>query len=168
MILIYGMYALATNVIASKNFQNCIVRDYHDCVPNVDYLVLSLGSKQENPSEENQRFYIIQAWLGVAMIIVWFVTFSILKYNETLKLIKLDRQTKSAADYTIVVEGIPNSFTQKDFQDQLKVYEGKISKINSVQKYRNKSFNIRKFNMAKPFYMNGSEMSDTELEKITS
>jgi predicted membrane protein len=115
MILIYGMFALATNIIASKTFQNCQVEAYHDCAPNVDFLVLSLGSKQENPSEENQRYYIIQAWLGVAMVIVWFVTFSILKYSETLKLIKLDRQTKSAADYTIVVEGIPNSFTQKDF-----------------------------------------------------
>jgi hypothetical protein len=43
----------------------------------------------------------------VAMIIIWFVTFTALKYYEKLKYIEVDIETKSASDYTIVMENIP-------------------------------------------------------------
>lgn len=79
MLLIYSIYALASNVNASGKFKAC--GTLINCSANLDYLAISLGSKQLNPTTENQTFYYVQCWLGVAMVIVWFLTFAILKYR---------------------------------------------------------------------------------------
>jgi hypothetical protein len=81
MLLIYAIYAFATNLVASQKFKECgTTISYYKCSSNLDYLAISLGSKQSNPSSENQMFYYIQTWIGMGMIIVWFLTFAALKY----------------------------------------------------------------------------------------
>jgi hypothetical protein len=80
MILIYSIYALATNVIASNNFDLC--NTFTDCSSNIDHLTISLGSKQQNDTDQNKTYYLIQAWIGVGLVIVMAVTFFLLKFYE--------------------------------------------------------------------------------------
>jgi hypothetical protein len=79
--LIYSIYALATNVIASNNFALC--NGVVDCSSNLDYLAISLGSKQQNQTDQNKTFYYIQAWIGVGLVLVMSITFFLLKYYES-------------------------------------------------------------------------------------
>jgi hypothetical protein len=76
---IYGIYAIATNVISSNNFISS------SSYVNNGYLSLSLGSKQVNKTDENALFYYIQCWIGLAFVIIWFVIFFVLKYHEKHK-----------------------------------------------------------------------------------
>lgn len=80
MLLIYSIYAIATNVIASKNFDLCT--GLADCSANVDYLSISLGSKQLNQTDQNKLYYYIQAWIGVGLVLIMAITFFLLKYYE--------------------------------------------------------------------------------------
>lgn len=73
--LVYSIYSLATNIIASKN--NSLGSSY-----TVDYLTISLASKQSNPTDLNKLFYFIQAWLGMAVVIIWIVIFFVNRYRE--------------------------------------------------------------------------------------
>jgi hypothetical protein len=73
--LVYSIYSLATNIIASRN--NSLGNNY-----NVDYLAISLASKQSNPTDLNKLFYFIQAWLGMAVVIIWIVLFFVNRYRE--------------------------------------------------------------------------------------
>lgn len=79
MLLIYSIFAFVSNLVASGKFKTC--GTLINCSSNLDYLAISLGSKQLNPTTENQTFYYVQCWLGVAMVLVWFLTFAILKYR---------------------------------------------------------------------------------------
>lgn len=49
MILIYSIYAFATNLVASGKFDNC--DSTVECSANLDYLSISLGSKQLNQTD---------------------------------------------------------------------------------------------------------------------
>jgi hypothetical protein len=49
----------------------------------VDYLTISLASKQSNQTSTNENYYFIQAWLGVVMVIIWIFIFVINRYRET-------------------------------------------------------------------------------------
>ena len=52
MLLVYAIYALATNGIASGKFTDCgKTVSYSVCSSNIDYLSISLGSKQLNQSD---------------------------------------------------------------------------------------------------------------------
>lgn len=74
MTLVYSLYSIATNVIAAKN--NAQGNNY-----TVDYLTISLSSKQSNNTTQNQRFYYIQAWLGVVTVIIWIIVFFINRFR---------------------------------------------------------------------------------------
>lgn len=51
MLLIYSIYAFVTNIIASGKFSQCgTTMTYTECSSNLDYLAISLGSKQQNPT----------------------------------------------------------------------------------------------------------------------
>ena len=102
--LVYSIYALVTNVIAAKN--NALGGDY-----TVDYLTISLASKQSNATDLNKMFYYIQAWLGVAVVIVWIVIFFVNRYREYKKAQEYDDETISISDYSISLEGMPLDVT---------------------------------------------------------
>jgi hypothetical protein len=80
MFLIYSIYAIITNVIASNNFDLCT--GLVDCSSNLDYLAISLGSKQQNQTDINKTYYYIQAWIGVGLVIIMVITFFFLRYFE--------------------------------------------------------------------------------------
>ena len=74
MTLVYSIYAIVTNVIASSNGPIDISQ--------LDYIAISLSSKQQNQTEDNKRYYFISCWLGVAMIILWIFALVGIKYKE--------------------------------------------------------------------------------------
>lgn len=102
MIVIYSFFALATNVVASK-----AISTSSGILSNVDYLSISLGSKQTNPTDVNQMYYIIQCWLGVAVVIFWLISFFAVKYYQMQNIMEYDKDTKSASDYSVSIEGFP-------------------------------------------------------------
>jgi predicted membrane protein len=73
MFIVYGIFALVTNIIASK--------DYHS-IANQNYLILSMGSKQLNPTDKNEKLVFIQAWIGFIMVIIWGFVFYYLQKTQ--------------------------------------------------------------------------------------
>lgn len=73
MTLIYSIFALATNVIASSNGAIDISQ--------LDYIAISLSAKQKNQTETNKLYYFISCWLGVAMIVTWIFALVGIKYK---------------------------------------------------------------------------------------
>lgn len=72
--IVFSIYALATNIIAAKD--NTQGDQY-----TVDYLTISLASKQKNNTDKNKLFYFIQAWIGMATMIIWIFVFFYNRYR---------------------------------------------------------------------------------------
>jgi hypothetical protein len=75
MTVFFSAFALVTNVIAASN--NSKGGNY-----TVDYLTISLSSKESNPTDLNKTFYFIQAWLGMVTVIIWVLVFFFNRYRE--------------------------------------------------------------------------------------
>jgi hypothetical protein len=73
--VIYSIFALITNVIASRN------GTLANSQSSVDYIAISLSSKQTNDNTTNRRYYLIQCWLGVVNVIVWIFVLAALKFQ---------------------------------------------------------------------------------------
>lgn len=73
--VVYSIYALVTNIIASNS--NTLGGSY-----TVDYLSISLSAKESNPTDQNKLYFYIQAWLGVATIVLWILFFFINRHKE--------------------------------------------------------------------------------------
>ena len=82
MILIYGTYALVTNIIAS-------VKNSSSYIPQ-DLLSISLGAKQRDKTTLNEVFYFVQAVLGVIMLFIWSISIIIMKYLEKSEEIRVE------------------------------------------------------------------------------
>ena len=95
MALVYSIYAIVTNIIAAEADFNSLY--------SLDYLVVTLASKQKNINDQNKLFYFIQCWLGVATIILWLLVLIGIKYNEIKRSIEYDEDTSSASDFSIVL-----------------------------------------------------------------
>lgn len=76
--LVYSIYSLASNMKASENYD--VPADGVDTT--FSWLKFSIGSKQANPTTANQNSYIIQCWLGVAVVIIWTLALFCMKYTE--------------------------------------------------------------------------------------
>lgn len=70
MFFIYSCFAIFTNILASNSYE---VNDNMDpsLITNVGVLVISLGSKQLNATNENTLLYNIQTWFGVGVLLLW-------------------------------------------------------------------------------------------------
>lgn len=160
MLLIYAIYAFATNVVASGKFKDCTTNDTLKCTTTLSYIAISLGSKQLSTSEENKNFYYIQCWIGIGMVVVWFLTFALLKYYEKLKELEVDLETRSASDFTLVVEGLPDNVTSEEFQAQLTRYEERIQNIRTIPAKKKVPLKIARFNKGNAFQLSESELKD--------
>ena len=76
--IIYGVFALATNIIASNQGDPTTINSY---IPE-DILSISLGPKQRFQTEQNRFYYFVQCFIGMSLMIVWGITFLLLKYFE--------------------------------------------------------------------------------------
>lgn len=72
MTIIYSVYAIITNIIASAALS----------AGAVDYITISLGSKETNNTAQNRLYYFISCWLGVATLIIWILAIIGIKYHE--------------------------------------------------------------------------------------
>lgn len=109
MLIVYAIFSLATNVIASG------VLNSNPTISSsaaVGYLAISLCSKQISPTDVNQQYYIIQCWIGLGMVVIWLFMFLVVKYLETKDLLAYDQDTSSASDFSIVIEGVPLDMTK--------------------------------------------------------
>ena len=78
MFLIYGIFALVTNVIAAQAYQP----DDPAVNAHQGILIISLGAKKLNATQENNHYYVVQCWLGVVTVFVWGLLFMFIKYFE--------------------------------------------------------------------------------------
>ena len=87
--LVYSVYALATNLIASGvvNSDSTLRKVL---TSGVSYVSLSLGSKQMNPTDVNKNSYLIQCWIGLGMVVVWMIVIFMLKYFEAASEFKVE------------------------------------------------------------------------------
>ena len=105
---IYGIFALATNILAFNRFTQ------HETIPaEINFLTISISAKQLNQTDQNNNFYFIQCWLGLVIVIIWFIAFIMAKYFEKNDEILIDNRTKSASDFSIVIEGVPTKMTEE-------------------------------------------------------
>lgn len=93
--LVYSIYAIATNIQASKNSTSDLY--------SLDYISISLAAKQKNPTSENETFYYIQCWLGLVVCLLWILVMIGIKYKEIKTQIEYDDDTSSVSDYSIVI-----------------------------------------------------------------
>lgn len=157
--VIYSFFALGTNYLASRSSSI-------SSLTSVDYIAISLSSKETNDTTQNRLYYFIQCWLGVATIGVWIIALAIMKYSEVKSIEDYDDDTISCSDYSVVMEGMPLDVTKDELQKQLdQFYEG-LGPDSIPPKWR-KPFKIAKLNVGKPFYLNEEEFNDEEITNVT-
>lgn len=109
MTLVYSIYAFVTNLIASGKYDP----GTNEVDTSADVLSISLGSKQVNKTDENENYYYIQCWIGVGMVVIWTLMLFVLKYLEKEQEVRVDQETISPADFSIVLDGVPTDATQE-------------------------------------------------------
>ena len=77
MLVVYSIYSLTTNLWASNM---SIEGNYSSTALN--FLSISLGSKQLYSSNEKIELYVIGAWIGLVMLLIWGVAFIALKHSQ--------------------------------------------------------------------------------------
>lgn len=159
MTLLYSIFALITNVLAANTLSDSGVD-----VSSVDYITISLSSKQTNPTDQNKDYYYISCWLGLIMILLWIVALILIKYLEAKSSQEYDSDTISCSDYSIVVEGLPIDVKQDELQKQLDQYYKDYIKDNSrLPTIWKHPLKIAKVNVGKPFYLSDNALKDEEL-----
>lgn len=144
MLLIYSLYSIATNIKASQmeiqgNTSNSMLK----------FLSISLGSKQLLTTDEKQTMYVIGAWIGCAMLIIWSVTFMGLKYYQKEDEVKILMETKTASEYSLVIEKMPTGLTQEEVQQLFTDY---LAKLKEKEDIAIDELKVEKYNEGKPFY----------------
>jgi hypothetical protein len=84
MFIVYSTYSIGTNVYASN-----IDIAGNSSSSSLKFMSISLGSKDLYISEEKQKLYVIGAWIGCAMLVLWGVVFMALKYNQKESEVKI-------------------------------------------------------------------------------
>lgn len=64
----------------------------------------------------------IQCWLGLVVIILWTLTLFLMKYFEKAEEVRVEEETISASDFSLVIEGMPKDVTKEELQQQLTAY----------------------------------------------
>jgi hypothetical protein len=72
MAVLYSIFAIVTNAIAAGASVNNLY--------SVDYISISLAAKQQNDTTDNRRYYFIQCWLGMVVVLVWALVLVGIKY----------------------------------------------------------------------------------------
>lgn len=153
--LIYGIYSLITNIQAANAYRQSITENLKDYKISYEgFLVLSLGSKQLHNRPTDKLYYQIQCWIGVGLVMVWGLYFIFIKLREKKGVAELLQDTKSAADFSIVIENFPIDMTLKTLQDDLNKYQREMAENHNYYQTDNVSLEIAKLNVGQPFYLN--------------
>lgn len=158
MAVVYAIYSIATNAIASGAFGNELY--------SIDIITISLSSKQKNNTPTNENYYYIQCWLGVVVVLIWILVMLGIKYQEIRTSNEYDDDTSSASDYSVVIEGIPLDATQEEVQKELNGYYDAVTDHQKIPEQRKRPFNIVKYNVGKPFYLNEAELNHAAVNEV--
>jgi hypothetical protein len=156
---VYSVFALVTNLVASKN--SSLGSSY-----TVDYLSISLASKEANPTDQNKLFYYIQCWLGVVFVIIWIAIFIVNRYREYMEAQEYDDDTISISDYSVSLEGMPIDLTLTELQDSFDKYYERINASREIPENRKRPLKVVKLNVGKPFFLADENLRNKELEEI--
>lgn len=56
--------------------------------------------------------YVVGAWIGMAMLVLWALAFIALKYFQKESEVAILMETKSVSEYSLVIEKVPTGMTQ--------------------------------------------------------
>lgn len=101
MFLVFGLYALSSNVSGSSCSNDPGSDDDSVCYQYV-YLYLSMANKKLDSDGLN-----IQSWLSFASIVILIIMIQIMRRNVRKTASDCDERDISASDYTVMVEHIP-------------------------------------------------------------
>lgn len=75
MVVVYSIFAFATNIAVANDSTN----------GPLDYLAISLGSKANNSTKNDNAntYYLASSWLGVCMLVFWLI--ALIKMRKDLK-----------------------------------------------------------------------------------
>lgn len=97
---------------------------------------------------------------------VFGVAFVFIKGRERVAEETLDRDTDSAADYSISVAGVPTGMTFQQIQEQINNYEQRLHNIPTYLMIP--GFKMAKYNEAKPFYLKPDSFDDEHIQKLNT
>lgn len=162
MLIVYVLYSIATNVLAASSLNSTNTIQY-----KVDYLTISLSSKQINDTATNRMYYYVQCWLGVVTVLIWSLVLVYIKFSEIKNAKSYDDDTISCSDYSVVLEGVPVDVTKEELQKQMNAYyEAVMTNNKSIPAKWKKPLNIAKLNVGKPFYLNQDTLKDEEFIRV--
>lgn len=153
--VVYSAFALATNIMAST--EAC--KYYVVC----SLTTISQGAKQTTASDVNSNYYMIQSWIGIGLAVLWGLYFMYMSYKERKLEIESDLRTKSASDFSLLIENMPVEMKMEDFQ---KLLTQNYEAIRSIPALERRAPVIEKYNIAQPFYLSEEDLKDDDLEKL--
>ena len=60
--------------------------------------------------------YVVQSFLGMAVMILWMFALCCMKYFDKEEEVRVEEETISASDFSIVIEGVPKDITKEELQ----------------------------------------------------
>ena len=60
--------------------------------------------------------YVIGAWIGCGMLLLWGLTFLGLKYYQKESEVAILLESKSVSEFSLVIENIPTGITKDEIQ----------------------------------------------------
>ena len=60
--------------------------------------------------------YLLQSFLGMVVMILWMFALFCMKYFEKEEEVRVEEETISASDFSIVIEGVPKDITKEELQ----------------------------------------------------
>lgn len=99
-LIIYGIFALVTNLIGDE-------ATIDDTCAEDPYCEYRHKSSNENKNYKDLSIVYAQLWLGLAFSFVWVVTIRFIKFMGREKNQIVDRNLRSASDFTIKIENLP-------------------------------------------------------------
>jgi hypothetical protein len=124
MLAIFSGYAIVTNIQASNMYKNSLngsdVLDIGETYSG--FLMASLGSKAVYYTQFGNSAFSVQCWLGVVFVVIWGFIFVVIEYREREAEHKVDYESKTAGDYTLVFENMPKDMSKEELEKQLNEY----------------------------------------------
>jgi hypothetical protein len=105
-LLIYGVFAITTNLMGGQNHFS------EDC-PD-DWCRFTHNSANNNKIQP-ETMMVIQWWLGVAFTVVWLMATRVIKIKGRNMNQTIDQKLKSASDRAVLIGNLPQGdFTEKE------------------------------------------------------
>lgn len=114
-----GVYSLAANLFCSTKISLSSIEGsfppYLNFILNVSLyskMMFSASDASGDQYYEKVRYYLIELWMGVGMIVLWGFLFFLLRYLQKDKEINFLKKSTSVAELSIVIDDMPTSITQ--------------------------------------------------------